>query len=304
MTRSYVPLLLFVAAIWGASFMFIKVAVDEIEPIPMMALRLVLASAVLIPFLMWRVGARRAVADLRAGGWGIVFLGFANSALPFTLIAWGEKYVDSSVAAIANAPVPIFVALLAIPFRPSERASGLRLLGILMGFLGVGVLVGFHPEGGWWPIAGTLAIVAAALFYAISNLYTQGRFATTSPVVIAGGACLTGALMLIPLAFFQLPEEVPSAEALGSVVALGIFGTALALLFFYRIVTTFGAARASLVTYLIPPIAVFYGVVLLGERLTPNAIAGLVLILGGVALGSGVLRGLRRREVVPSAPRS
>jgi len=303
-TRAYVPLLLFVAAIWGASFMFIKVAVDEIEPIPMMAARLLLAAAVLVPFLMLRVGAREAVAELRAGGWGIVFLGLANSALPFTLIAWGEKHVTSSVAAIANAPVPIFVAVLAIWFRPSEPATGLKLLGIILGFVGVGVLTGFHPEGGWWAVAGTLAIVAAALLYAISNLYTQGRFATTSPVVIAAGACLTGGLMLLPLALFQIPEEVPSPEALGSVAALGVFGTAVALLFFYRIITTWGAARGAIVTYLIPPIAVVYGVTLLDEELTANAIAGLVLILAGVALGSGVGRRLRRREVVPSTPHS
>lgn len=302
MTRAYVPLLLFVAAIWGASFMFIKVAVDEIEPIPMMAARLLLAAAVLVPFLMLRVGARQAAADLWAGGWGIVFLGLANSALPFTLIAWGEKYIDSSIAAIANAPVPIFVAVLAIWLRPSERATGLRLLGILVGFLGVGVLVGFHPEGGWWAIAGTLAVVAAALLYAISNLFAQARFAGTSPVVIAAGACLTGGLMLLPLAFLQIPATVPSAEALGSVAALGVFGTAVALLFYYRIITTYGAARASLVTYLLPPVAVLYGVFLLDERLTANAIAGLVLILTGVALGSGIVRQLRRREVVPSVP--
>lgn len=304
MTRAYVPLLLFVAAIWGASFMFIKVAVEEIEPIPMMAARLLLAAAVLVPFLMLRVGARQAVADLWAGGWGILFLGLANSALPFTLIAWGEKYVDSSIAAIANAPVPLFVAVLAIWLRPSERATGLRLLGILLGFVGVGVLVGFHPEGGWWAVAGTLAVVAAALLYAIANLYAQGRFATTSPVVIAAGACLTGGLMLLPFAFLQIPASMPSAEALGSVVALGTFGTALALLLYYRMITSYGAARASLVTYLIPPVAVLYGVALLDERLTANAIAGLVLILAGVALGSGVVRQIRRREVVPSTPHS
>ncbi len=306
MARGYVPLLLIVAGIWGASFMFIKVAVDEIEPIPMIWIRLILAALVLAPVLVYQLGLRPALEALRAGAWGLAFLGLANSALPFTMIAWGEKYIDSSIAAIANAPVPIFVALLAIRFRPSERATGLRRVGIILGFLGVAVLTGFHPEGGWWAIAGTLAVVAAALLYAISNLYASARFSTTSPFVIVTGSAVTGALMLTPVALFQLPEQVPSAEAVSSVVALGVLGTAVALLFFYRMLSRYGPARAALVTYLIPPIAVVYGVAILGEPLTVNALAGLVLILGGVALGSGVLRLSRRREraVVPIGPRA
>ena len=110
--------------------------------------------------------------------------------------------------------------------------------------------------------------------------------------------------MLAPLALFQLPEETPSAGALASVAALGILGTAVALLFYYRMLVLYGAGRASLVTYLIPPVAVFYGVVFLDESLKANAIAGLVLILAGVALGSGVFRTMRRRDPVPAAPRS
>jgi len=302
LVRGYVPLLLFVAGIWGASFMFIKIAVDEIEPAPMMALRLLLAALVLVPFLMLRRGVGPAIGDLRAAGLGLVVLGLINNAVPFTLIAWGEKHVDSSVAAIANAPVPIFIAVLAIRYRPSERVAGLRLVGILLGFLGVGVLVGFHPEGGWWAIAGTLAIVLAALFYAVSNLFAQNRYGRTSPLVIVAGSTLWGGLLMIPLAVFQLPAETPSAGALASVVALGVLGTAVALLFYYRMLVLHGASRASLVTYLIPPVAVVYGVTLLDESLHANAILGLVLILGGVALGSGVLRLARRREPVPAAP--
>ena len=175
--RRYVPLLLLVAAIWGASYMFIKVAVDEIEPVPMMALRLLLrrARARAVPDAAPRRRAR-AIDDLKAAGWGLVLLGLINTPLPFTLIAWGEKHVDSSSPRSRTRPCPIFIALLAIKFRQSERVTGLRLVGILLGFLGVGVLVGFHPEGGWWAVAGTLAIVLASLFYAISNLFAQARY--------------------------------------------------------------------------------------------------------------------------------
>ena len=303
MFRGYVPLLLLVAAIWGASFMFIKVAVAEIDPVPMIWIRLILAALVLVPLLFFQLGAGAALEGLREGAWGLAFLGFANAALPFTLIAWGERYIDSSVAAIANAPVPIFVALLAIKFRPSERVTGLRLAGIFLGFLGVGVLTGFHPEGGGWAIAGTLAVVAAAVCYAVSNIFAATRFSHVSPFVVVTGSSVTGALMLTPLAVFQLPSEMPSAKAASSVVALGVVGTAIALLFFYRMLNRYGASRAALVTYLIPLVAIVYGVGLLDEPVSANVVAGLVLILGGVAVGSGAVR-FARRQVVPAAPRS
>jgi drug/metabolite transporter (DMT)-like permease len=300
--RGYVPLLLLVAGIWGASFMFIEVAVDEMEPTFIMALRLVLAGLVLVPFLVFQEGARVAFDDLRRAGWGLVFLGFANAALPFTLIAWGQTKIDSSIAAIANAPVPIFVALLAIRFRPSERVRGLRLVGILLGFVGVGVLAGFNPEGGWWAVLGTLAATGAALCYAISNLFAQDRYSETQPLVVVTGSSLAGAVLLTPLALAQLPDAMPSAKAVGAVAALGIVGTAIALILYFRMLTGYGASRASLVTYLIPLVAVVYGVLLLDEPLTANAVGGLVLILGGVALGSGVIGYARRREVVPATP--
>jgi drug/metabolite transporter (DMT)-like permease len=302
--RGYVPLLLIVAAIWGASYLFIKVAVDEIEPTAMMELRLILAALVLVPFVVIRLGGERAVAELRATGAGAWILGAVNMAIPFTLIAWGEKHIDSGIAAIANASVPIFVVALAVKYRPSERARGIRLVGVLVGFAGVGVLTGLHPEGGWWAVAGTLAVVVASLSYAVANLYTQNRFPTTSPLVIAASSSVAAAIVLLPFALFQLPDEMPSLKALGSVAALGIAGTAIALLFFYRMLTHYGAARASLVTYLLPPFALFYGVVFLDEVVTLNAAFGLVLILAGVALGSGVLRLARRRTPAPATPRA
>jgi drug/metabolite transporter (DMT)-like permease len=299
--RGYVPLLAIVAAIWGSSYLFIKVAVDEVEPTAMMFFRLVLAAAVLVPVLMWRVGARQAVSDVRATGGRVFGVGLLNAAIPFTLIAWGEKYIDSGIAAIANATVPIFVILLALRFNPSERVRGVRLAGILVGFLGVGVLAGLDPEGGWLAVAGTLAVVVASLSYAGANHFVQYNYSRTSPVVIATASATTGAIILLPFALFQLPSERPSWEALGSIVALGVFGTAIALLFFYRLLNHYGAARASLVTYLLPPTALLYGAVILDESVTLNAVLGLVLILAGVALGSGAGLRLRRRRAAAAA---
>ena len=308
MLRGYVPLLAVVAAIWGASYLFIKVAVDEVEPTAMMFFRLVLASAVLVPLIVWRLGRREAVEQVRSTGWGAFAVGFLNAALPFTLIAWGEKHIDSGIAAIANASVPIFVVLLALRFNPSERVRGLRLGGILVGLVGVGVLTGLHPEGGWLAIAGTLAVVAASLSYAGANHFVQHNYSSTAPLVTATISSLTGAAILLPFALFQLPDELPSWEAAGSIVALGILATAVALLFFYRMLSLYGAARSSLVTYLLPPTALLYGVLILDEKITLNAALGLVLILAGVALGSGVGRDLlsrrrRAREAAPATPR-
>ena len=303
MVRGYVPLLLIVAGIWGASYLFIKVAVREIEPTAMMDLRLILASAVLVPFLVLRLGAGGAVAELKATGWGAVILGISNMAFPFVLIAWGEKHIDSGVAAIANATVPLFVALLAIRFNPSERVRGWRLVGVFLGLVGVGVLTGLHPEGGWWGVAGTLAVVVASLSYASANLFTQHRFPHTSPLVITTASCLAASLVLLPFALVQLPDQVPSWKALASVAALGIAGTALALLFFYAMLNRYGASRASLVTYLLPPFALVYGVLFLDEQIALNALLGLALILAGVALGSGLLQLARRRATAPATPR-
>jgi drug/metabolite transporter (DMT)-like permease len=297
-SRSYLPLLLFLSALWGASYLFIKVAVEEIEPAAMIELRLILAGAVLIGFLLWRFGRARAITELRRTGWPGVVLGVLNGAIPFTLIAWGEKHIDSGVAAIANSTVPIFVVLLAIRFRPSERASGLRLAGVLVGLVGVAVLTGFNPEGGWWAVAGTMAVVVASLSYAAANLYTQRHFTDVSPLVTATSAILSGAVVLLPLAVLQIPAELPSAEALGSVAALGILGTAVASIVLYRMLVAYGSARTTLVTYLLPPFALFYGVVFLDERVTVNAVLGLILILAGVALGAGAVRFPRRREAV------
>jgi drug/metabolite transporter (DMT)-like permease len=289
-------MLAFLAAVWGASYLFIKVAVEEIEPATMMFFRLLIAAALLVPFLLLREGAGQGFRQLgRAWRPGLV-LGTINGAFPFTLIAWGEKHIDSGVAAIANATVPLFVVLLAIRFRPSERATGGRLAGIFLGLAGVAVLAGVQPEGGWWTIAGTLAVVVASLSYAAGGLYGQGATAVASGPVLATASMVGGALVLLPFALFQLPDDVPGWKPLASVAALAIAGTALAQLVIFRMLRLHGAARLSLVTYLLPVTALAYGVLLLDERLTVAVVAGMALILAGVAFGSGAIRFPRRRE--------
>ncbi|HZO63009.1 MAG TPA: EamA family transporter, partial [Gaiellaceae bacterium] len=185
MSRRYGPLVLVLGAIWGASYLFIKVGVRDFEPTFFIDMRLLIGGILLFGFLAVREGARSALVGIR-DAWreGLVF-GVINGALPFTLIAWGETHIDSGVAAVANASVPIFVVLLAIKLNPGERSSGLKLVGICLGLAGVGVLAGVHPEGGGWAVLGTLAVVLASVSYAAGGLYGQRAVGRVSGPVIA-----------------------------------------------------------------------------------------------------------------------
>ena len=301
--RGYVPLLLVLAALWGSSFMFIKVAVDELEPTTTMGFRLALSAIPLVGLLVARHGWHKAWSEMRKIAKPAIVLGAVNTAVPFTLIAWGETKVDSGVAAIANATVPIFVAALAIHFRPAEKSTGLRLFGILLGIAGVAILAGVRPEGGWWGFAGTMAVVVASFAYAIGTMYTQTLLVETENLVLAAASIMWGAILLLPIGLAQAPSDFPSWKVVGSVAALAFLGTVIGQLLFFRLIFSYGSARAALVVYLLPVTALFYGALLLDEPITVQAIAGLVLILIGTALGSGVaFRRRRRAAAVPASP--
>ena len=292
----YAAPLLALASIWGASYLFIKVGVRDFAPTTLIALRMLIAAVPLFGLLCLRTGVREAVSDIRAASRDGLVLGIVNGAIPFTLIAWGEKHIDSGIAAIANSSVPIFVALLALRFRPTERASGFRLAGILLGLVGVGLLAGVNPEGGLWAVLGTLAVVLASLSYGAGGLYGQSRTAHASGPVLATANLIWGGLVLLPFGLAQLPGHMPGWKPIASLLALSLLGTALAQLIMFRMFRLYGAARTSLVTYLMPVFALFYGAVILDEPVTAASLGGLALILCGVALGSGALRLWRRRE--------
>ncbi len=302
MSQRYVPSVLLLAAIWGASYLFIKVGVRDFQPPTLMAARLAIAFVPLFVYLaVTRGGPGRAAREL-AGVWraGIV-LGLVNAAVPFTLVAWGETHIDSGVAGVAQASVPVFTALLALRWLPSERATGARLVGIGVGLVGVGVLTGIDPGKGWWAVAGTLAVVLSSVSYAAGGLYGQTRTATVAGPVLATATTLYGALLLLPWALVDLPAHAPSWKPVASLLYLALVGTAFAQVLLFHVLRLHGAAKLSLVTYLIPPFAVFYGVTILGESVRWAALAGLALILLGVALGSGVV-GLKRRAELRTVP--
>jgi drug/metabolite transporter (DMT)-like permease len=285
-TRSYVPLVGSLSLVWGSSYLFIKLAGRQLEPATMMLIRVVVAGAVLLAFL----GAQGQLGELRRAPFGAYALGLFNSAIPFTLIAWGERHIDSGLAAVANASVPIFAALLAIRWRPSERPRGIRAVGVGLGLVGVVVLSGIAPGGGWLGIAGVLAVTLASLSYGVSALYGQHLVADVRGPVLSTTALLGALVVLLPFGIVQAPSAFPGWKAIASVLALALLGTAIAQLLWFRALRLFGSARTTLVSYLIPATALVYGVVFLSEHVSAAELIGFALILGGVALGSGALR--------------
>jgi drug/metabolite transporter (DMT)-like permease len=283
-SRRYAFFLFVLGAIWGSSYLFIKVGVRDLSPAALIEIRLLFAIPPLVVFAVRRYGW---AALWRARRQGLV-LGVMNAAVPFTLIAWGETHVDSGVAAVANSSVPIFVAILAVWFVPSERSTGWRLVGVALGLVGVAVLAGIHPAGGWLGAAGTGAIVLASISYAAANLYAGRRMSVGGPV-LAATSMVSAFVVLLPLALATLPDAVPSWKSLGSAVMLGVAGTAIAQILSYRMIRLYGSSRSVLVAYVLPAFALVYGL-FLSEALTWQKLVGLATILGGVALGSGALR--------------
>jgi drug/metabolite transporter (DMT)-like permease len=295
-SRQYAFSLLMLGAIWGSSYLFIKIGVRDLPPAAFVEVRLLTASPLLVAFVVMRYGWRALLDAWRPG----LVLGVLNAAVPFMLISWGEKYVDSGVAAVANSSVPIFVALLAIWVAPAERSRGFRLLGVLLGLVGVAILAGVHPAGGWMGAAGTGAIVVASVSYAASNLYAAKRMSAGGPA-LAAASMLIAFVLLVPLALLTLPAHAPGWKSVGSGVVLGLFGTAIAQILSYRMIRIYGSSRSVLVAYTLPAFALFYGAVFLSEPVSLQKLAGLLLISGGVGLGAGALR-LPRRTPVVQAP--
>jgi drug/metabolite transporter (DMT)-like permease len=288
-SRSNAALLLVLSAIWGSSFLFIKLGVDELEPTVVALGRLFVGAAILLPIAASRGG----LGVLRPHFPTVVTLGLLNNALPFWLFGFAETRISSSLAAVIQAAAPIFTVLLAIRLDPTQRATGTRLAGIGVGFVGVALLVGAQTGG---QVVGALAVLAASLCYAASALIAGKRAGPIPPLHLAAGQLACGFVLMAPFGLLQLPDEAPPAKAVLAIVALGALGSAVAYVLYFALIARAGASRAILVTYLVPAFALVYGAVFLDEEVTASAIAGLVLILAGTTLATGVAR-LRRPRV-------
>src|SRR5512133_3587973 len=295
-SRRYLAMLIALALLWGASFLFIKVAVRELTPATLITGRLGLAALALAALAPFIVGTGETMRQLRANVRWLVVVALVNTAIPFWLLSWGETRIDSGLASIIQASVPIFNALIAFVAFREVRVTGVPLVGVAIGFVGVALLVGAQPEG---KVLGALAVVGMAFCYGVGGLMTGRYLKPAQPIVVAFASTAIAALIWLPVGVAQAPTQLPGWKTIGSVLALGIPGTALAYLLFFGLITGAGAAYASLVTYLIPPIALAYGAIFLGERFGAAAFGGLALILAGVALGTGAVRLKRARQPQP-----
>ena len=275
-------LLLLLATLWGGSYTFIKLGVATIPPVTLIAGRTAIAGLILLLIMHWR--GLRLPAD--AATWRrFMFQACLNSVVPWTLIAWAERSVDAGLATILNSTSPIFTFFLTLAAAHREAASPRKLFGVAIGMAGICLIVGVQAfESLGQALVAQLAIVAATICYAGAAVFGRG-FNRLDPIVPAAGSLLCGALVLVPLSIvFERPWTVsPSASSLLALLGLAVFSTALAFVIYFRLIQTLGSVGTTAQAYLRVPIGVVLGVLLLGERLSPTAWAGLACVVLGVA---------------------
>ncbi|HEX7263070.1 MAG TPA: DMT family transporter [Candidatus Dormibacteraeota bacterium] len=273
------------ALIWGVSFFLIKIGVHDMAPTVLLLVRS--ASGCLALAVIVRAMGR----PLFSPGWRNLLIPFAimavtNALIPWVAIAWGEERISSGLASILNSTTTLWTAALIYWVVPTERPSGLNYLGVILGFAGVVILV--FPEISAHGLSGnffaSIAVVGAALSYAINALYQRRRMRNVSVFEVSLGQLVFSVLFAIPIAAPAIPSVHLAFASMAAVIALGVGGTGVAYLLYYYVMNTLGAVRAAGVTFLVPITAVFWGVVLLHETLSLPVVAGMIVILAGIVL--------------------
>jgi len=281
--------LLLLAALWGASFLFMRLSAPEFGPVALSALRVGMATLVLLPLLFWRGQA----AVLRAHWRTIAVVGVVNSALPFVLFSIAALAINAGLSAIFNATAPLWGAVIAWLWL-GDRMTRLRIAGLAVGFAGVLWLAwdsaSFKPgEHGVSAVVAIAACLGATLCYGFAANYTKRKLSGVASLALAAGSQLAATIALALPALWWWPPVMPSATAWASVAGLALLCTALAYLLYFRLIDRLGAARAITVTFLMPLFAAAWGAIFLSERLTPTMLVGCAVILLGTALTTGAL---------------
>lgn len=276
-------LLLLLASLWGPSFLFIKVAVLEISPLQLAALRIGLAALILNIILLLK--GQRLTANLSF--WKHVLIaGLFAHTIPFLLINWGEQYIDSSLASILNGLTPLSTIVIANVMVTDEKITAQKVIGVVIGFLGLVVLVVPNMISGLEATqAGILAVTIGAVSYGVAIVYSKKHLKHTASMHAPSAQLLAASVYLLPLSvLLESPATLlnVSWQALGSVLILAIFGTAIAFVLYYKILAKSSATYLSLVTYLMPIYGVVLGIVFMNEMITIEMFAGMLLILIGV----------------------
>jgi drug/metabolite transporter (DMT)-like permease len=275
------------AALWGASFLFMRVGAPEFGPIALIGLRVLIAAVCLWP-LLWFM-QRGAIGAMRAHTAPLAVVGITNSALPFCLLAFATLSLTAGFTSLINASVPLWAALIGLVWLRAPMNAA-QWLGLALGVVGMVILtwgkVDFKPGGSGIAI---LAGLIATCSYGFSTLYAKKRLSSVRPLGVATGSQTAAAIALLPLTVWFWPKTHPSAGAWLSLILLGTFSTALAYILYFRLIAGLGGQKASTVTFLIPVFAALWGWALLGEAVTISMIIGGIVILGGTALTLGLL---------------
>ncbi len=272
------------SVIWGVPYLFIKIAVDAGVPPGFVAwARVALGTALLLPIAL----RRGALRGLRGRSGAIAAYAVCEIAVPFVLIAVGERYISSSLTAILVATMPLLVALLSVRLSPADQPTGLRLLGLVIGLGGVVALLGIDVAGRPDELLGAALVLIATLGYALAPIIVSRSLADLDPLGPVAASLAMATIALLPAAFLTPPHAVPGVAALGAIAVLGVVCTALGLVVFFELIAAAGPSRASVITYVNPLVAVLVGVLALDERLSATSVAGLLLILGGSWLSAG-----------------
>ncbi|MBL8339471.1 MAG: DMT family transporter [Rhodoferax sp.] len=287
MTSKTLPLeYLALAAIWGSSFLFMRVGGAEFGVVATAGMRVIVASVLLLPML-WFSGHWD---SLRRNAARVLYIGTLNSALPFALFAYAVTSISTGLSGILNATVPLFGALIAWLWL-KDRPGPSRVLGLVIGFTGIALLAkdsaSFKPGGSGWAV---LACLLAAICYGYAASFTKKYLGGVHPLATAAGSQLGAALALVGPTVWTWPAQMPGTTAWLAILVLGVVCSGLAYILYFRLLGQLGPSRAITVTFLVPVFAILYGTLLLGESLTPWMLGcGLVVVLG-TSLAAGVLR--------------
>lgn len=285
--------LLLLASLWGASFLFIRIAVPSLGPFLLMDLRVLIASGALILYAFFL----RRLPDLMQRWKEYLILGTINSAIPFTLIAASELYLTSSLAAILNATTPMFTAIVAAIWL-KDPVTWKKGAGLLLGFIGVAILVGWSPI----PMEGKAllsigAMLAASFSYAIGGVYAKKKFPDTPPLTMAIGQLSGAAVALLPAAAIAVPSARFTFLGTAAALGLAILSTSVAYLFYFRLLNNVGPTKTMTVTFLVPVFSLLWGVLLLDEPVGAGVFIGFLLICAGIAFVADLHLGTGRSSV-------
>jgi drug/metabolite transporter (DMT)-like permease len=291
--KTELPLLALLALLWGSSYLFIKVAVEEIPPITLMAVRVTGAAI----FLLTIMKLSSTALPNRLKDWRMLFvLAILNSIGAWTVLAWGLQYVDSALASVLNSTSPIFVFLFTFLFTRHEVLNARKMAGALLGMAGVALIVGIDALSGLGSqVAGQIACLAGSIFYACAAIYGK-RFGHLGALATAAGTMILASVVLIPAAlFFEHPWTLrPSIQSMAAVATLSILCTGVALLIYFRLIQTLGSMGVASQAYLRAGVGVMLGIIFLGETLSLPIALGLVAALTGVALINWPVRSGKR----------